>query len=279
MNVRAAATSVFGFIFLAIVSGLISANVRKLADKHGWDNFLVRWTEKLRWERLCGLWWLWSLFGLTGGVALALWLSPFLNIGLPDHSGEQSTSTTDQHNGLSFLVAGRPFAGRVVVGGPYLQEEINKMIQAVGSLSDIMHLDIKPTFDDAKSSIENWRQAVQSEGVAVFAKKLYLDADKLINTSKRIDDILANSARYDNEIRLTVHDRDPGPFVRELGFFASDLGKTVDLPPETREVVLGSDLQRLRQAIITYDNWVYAATDNADYKVQSLRAYRPPGSK
>ena len=76
-----------------------------------------------------------------------------------------------------------------------------------------------------------------------------------------------------------MHDRDPGPFVRELGFFASDLDKASGLSPETREGVLNSDLQRLRQAIITYDNWVFAATDNADYKVQSLRAYRPPGPK
>jgi hypothetical protein len=57
MIVRAAATLVFGFIgfiLLVMASGLISANVQKLADKHGWDNFLVRWTEKLRWERLRG---------------------------------------------------------------------------------------------------------------------------------------------------------------------------------------------------------------------------------
>ena len=79
MNLRTAATLLFGgivFILSAMASGLISANVRKLADKHGWDNFLVRWTEKLRWERLRGLWWLWTIFGLTGGVALALWLTP-----------------------------------------------------------------------------------------------------------------------------------------------------------------------------------------------------------
>jgi hypothetical protein len=78
MNIRTAATSVFGFIVLAMTSALISANVRKLADKHGWDNLLVRSTEKLRWERLRGLWWLWSIFGLSGGVALTLWLTPLI---------------------------------------------------------------------------------------------------------------------------------------------------------------------------------------------------------
>jgi len=78
MNLRAAVTSVFGFILFAMASGLISANVRKLADKHGWDNFLVRWAEKLCWERLRGLWWLWAIFGLSAGVALVLWLFPLL---------------------------------------------------------------------------------------------------------------------------------------------------------------------------------------------------------
>jgi hypothetical protein len=81
MSLRVVANSVFGiltFVVLAMATGLISANVRKLADKHDWDNFLVRGTDKLRWERVRGLWWLWSIFGLSGGVALALWLTPLL---------------------------------------------------------------------------------------------------------------------------------------------------------------------------------------------------------
>jgi hypothetical protein len=79
MSLRVVANSVFGiltFVVLAMATGLISANVRKLADKHAWDNFLVRGTDKLRWERVRGLWWLWSIFGLSGGVALALWVYP-----------------------------------------------------------------------------------------------------------------------------------------------------------------------------------------------------------
>jgi len=78
MSLRVVATALFGFIVTAIASALISANVRKLADKHGWDNFLVRWTERFRWERLRGVWWLWSIFGLSGSVVLALWLTPLI---------------------------------------------------------------------------------------------------------------------------------------------------------------------------------------------------------
>jgi hypothetical protein len=75
--VLAAATLVFSFIsfiILAMASGLISANVRKLADKHGWDTFLVHWAEKLRWVRLRGLWWVWWIFGFSGGIAVVLWI-------------------------------------------------------------------------------------------------------------------------------------------------------------------------------------------------------------
>jgi hypothetical protein len=158
-------------------------------------------------------------------------------------SSSPATAPPKEH----FLSVGPPSSGKTVVGGPYLPEEINKMILAVGSLSDILHLEIKPTFDAAKSSIENWQQEVQSEGVPAFATRLSSSADKLASASKRIDEILSANTRYDSEIRLTVHDRDPGPFVRELGFFASDISKTIELPPQTREAILTNVPLRLKQ--------------------------------
>jgi hypothetical protein len=81
--VRAVATSLFG-ILIFIVGAFASANVRKFASERGWDNGLVRlWDtlpeklrDELRWQRLRGPWWLWAIFGLSCGVALALWLAP-----------------------------------------------------------------------------------------------------------------------------------------------------------------------------------------------------------
>jgi hypothetical protein len=86
LPIRAVATWIFGFILAAIVTAFISANVRELARQRGWDTFLVRWwdalppqlRDALRWERLRGLWWLWAIFGLSGGVTLALWLIPLI---------------------------------------------------------------------------------------------------------------------------------------------------------------------------------------------------------
>lgn len=37
----------------------------------------------MSWERLRGLWWLWSILGLSGGVAFALWLSAPTTLSAP----------------------------------------------------------------------------------------------------------------------------------------------------------------------------------------------------
>jgi hypothetical protein len=75
-------TSIFG-------AGLLLAlteNIKELLKQRGANTLLVRSLDalpkQLHWERLRGLWWLWAIFGLSGGVALALWLSPFL-VGQP----------------------------------------------------------------------------------------------------------------------------------------------------------------------------------------------------
>jgi hypothetical protein len=90
MILRTAATWLFGVFVTALALPLISANVRKLASERGWDNGLVRlwdvlpekFRDRFRWEHLHGLWWLWSIFGVSAGLALALWL-PALRVGPP----------------------------------------------------------------------------------------------------------------------------------------------------------------------------------------------------
>jgi hypothetical protein len=67
-----AAINPMGFSWpLRIISIVIIVVVAGVAT------YLACWDE-WRWERLRAAWWLWSMLGLTGGVALALWLSPLL---------------------------------------------------------------------------------------------------------------------------------------------------------------------------------------------------------
>jgi hypothetical protein len=81
MILRTVATTLFGLLIF-IIGSFFSANVRKLASERGWDKGLVllwdrlpaKLRDQLRGERLLGLWWLWFIFGVSGGFALALWL-------------------------------------------------------------------------------------------------------------------------------------------------------------------------------------------------------------
>jgi hypothetical protein len=79
-TLRTVVTAIFGFLGLTF----ITANIRELLKRRGWDTFLARWSDvlpdklqtRLSWQYLRGLWWLWWIFGLSGGVTLALWLTP-----------------------------------------------------------------------------------------------------------------------------------------------------------------------------------------------------------
>ena len=56
---------IIGVIVIVVVAGIA-------AHFAGW--------EEWRWERLRGMWWLWAIFGLSGGVAVTLWwLTPSVN--------------------------------------------------------------------------------------------------------------------------------------------------------------------------------------------------------
>jgi hypothetical protein len=55
---------IIGVIIIVVLAAGIAAN---FAGSEDW-----------RWERLRGIWWLWTIFGLSAGAALVLWLTPLL---------------------------------------------------------------------------------------------------------------------------------------------------------------------------------------------------------
>ena len=78
-------TSIFGILTASFVLAF-NENIKELLKQRGAHTILVRFLDALpeklqdkwRWERVRGLWWLWAIFGLSGGVTLSLWLSPLL---------------------------------------------------------------------------------------------------------------------------------------------------------------------------------------------------------
>lgn len=96
-TIRDAVTGVAIFLFLAMVTGLISANVRQLASVRGWDTILLRLWEFIPqritsmlagWGPLEKRWGLWLALGLSAGFACALWIVPERSppSGSPNHA-------------------------------------------------------------------------------------------------------------------------------------------------------------------------------------------------
>jgi hypothetical protein len=82
-TIQTIALSIFGFVGVTVITGFISANVRRLANEKGHDAYLLKlwnmlpeWGHKLLsgWQPLRQLWWIWLCLGLSGGLGGALWL-------------------------------------------------------------------------------------------------------------------------------------------------------------------------------------------------------------
>jgi phosphate/sulfate permease len=58
--------------------------------------YFAGWNE-WRWERIRAVWWLWSIFGISGGIALGLWLSPVV-LGPPQQAENTELKTLAQSN-------------------------------------------------------------------------------------------------------------------------------------------------------------------------------------
>jgi hypothetical protein len=96
---------IIGIIVIVVVAGIA-------AYFAGWDEW--------RWERLRGLWWLWSIFGLSGGVALALWLTPLL-IGPPTISVTLQSQVATLNQQLSATAQERDELRRKLQASPQPQ--------------------------------------------------------------------------------------------------------------------------------------------------------------
>ena len=218
MTIRAVATWLFGFIAAAIVTAFISANVRELARQRGWDTFLVhwwdalpdQWRDELRWERLRRLWWLWSIFGLSGGVALALWLTPLLVPPVPAmHEyaekiatlAELATATQENENLKRELEAMRqapkPVVSAPVVSPPvadrpkaYTLFDLENRQKALDEFDNCLNTKALNAFKYGSSLYDRWYQGnidltKFSAYVTEFRKLLASEIDEMATLSQK----------------------------------------------------------------------------------------------
>jgi hypothetical protein len=107
-TIRTVVTWIFGILSIAALLAL-TENFKELLKQWGGNTLLVRiidkllpvsWHNTLSWKYLRALWWLWLIFGVSGGVAIALWLTPFLSASSSStYSEDRPTGIRDHHHG------------------------------------------------------------------------------------------------------------------------------------------------------------------------------------
>lgn len=77
------ALSIFGTLAVMAIGGLVSANIRVWAQSKGWDTLLLRFAQSLPewlrpmitgWPALRQRWGLWLAMGISGGIAITMWI-------------------------------------------------------------------------------------------------------------------------------------------------------------------------------------------------------------
>jgi len=184
---RTIVTSVFGFLLLT----LITANVRELLKRRGWDAFLASWSDalsdkwswphKLSWPYLSSLWWLWSIFGFSGGVALALWLSPILASAVP--STHDAAGQIDTSRSKSAITPSGPLDAAL---------EATKHLPSVDRerLADALY-DFSKLFDRANKLSDNASRVVFQIGTSIDSVPI----SDVIDTSRRKLNEVSDSAK------------------------------------------------------------------------------------
>jgi hypothetical protein len=107
-TIQTIALSIFGFVASALITGFISANVRRWATEKGHDAYLLKawnmlpeWGHSLLagWGPLRQLWWAWLILGLSGGLGLSLLISsrpPLPASDIPVKAGPESPLQPDE---------------------------------------------------------------------------------------------------------------------------------------------------------------------------------------
>src|ERR1700733_14123878 len=219
---RNSAGAIAAFLVLAVISSLISANVRTAATKRRWDTILDTFIDQVAaipvigrlvssaramiagWGPLQRRWWLWLALGLSGGIAISLWavsFSPSRGGGdeLPKATASLERQITQLQAALENVTRQRDDALRLTGLPPappppnLSAEDIKTMIGVWKSVEQQMN-DLSALLDEGDAMLETWAVETEANRSAEIKKAQDFSAKASnfrINKLKSINDFLA----------------------------------------------------------------------------------------
>lgn len=207
------------------------------------------------------------------GLGVCTWLFLTIDIGLkfwPLNATPAPVATTQSSVDHAFA----PFA---VVGGPYLPEEVSRMILALDQVSDTLGSK-GAVIGEVRNDLSDWQSKLQHDSAA-YSVKLFQDQNALSDLNVSISKELAATGGLQDELAPTLDIQQQGPLMRELYYFGTDIRNTANVADAARASILANDFQRTQEALDTFTAWYNQTMNYTPQKIANLRAYKLPSAK
>jgi len=244
-----------------VLNVFFESNVRALLERHGWDQFLSRWVEKLP-QLLRDRRSFWCAFGVAVGVTGMAWIP---QIALPETPKPQSQGM------LWTATPGTPLNPRTdIVGKGYTEEQRKKIINKLSNLRDLLDTEAQPIRDQVNKAMEYW--GADPKGTV---EKLTAVQTKIVTASAAIMSTLAGAYQDETEPPVSEVTAESGKLKQEIARSIENFKTLAEESDHLRKAILTGDVRRIQEASNSYTDAVNLARINVERKLHLFMALKP----
>lgn len=298
-TIRTAAIAIASFIVLAIVSALISANVRRLASERGWDAFLIwAWNAApaglrnilFRLGPLRQLWWLWLSLGLSAGLGISLWLTsaqPAATIAdtaqleaakelfshqLADKDAEVATARQQLAMARQQLAALQP-SSQSSPAQPKrtLSADRKQILNKIGILKNFESdyiIGFVNAYNDWSALFPKWYEKIKDDRQS-FSSQLSHISNELRSASEKLEKYRLNYIDFDDIYKMLEQPKTSSVLKQIDDFLLVIKQLPVSLPPNY-DVGLNEYMSELDHEFGAMGDWMTATRQTSKQKISEL---------
>jgi hypothetical protein len=163
-----------------------------------------------------------------------------------------------------------------LIGGPYVQSDIERMIPIFIALNDAL-TKAASVYVFEQEITANWQSQFQQLGASAFAAKIRSVRDQVIAARDSVYKIVEDHNADRNELDTAVRDGTASVEIaaNAMNLFIDNIDALSGVPEAQQIRVLNKDAQRVQNAGVGYNAWVQASIQHAQSKIRRLRDYKP----